>query len=153
MVMQRGILRALGHQFRQQRLGKNILVRCDERGNRVRPRWPMDRIDRQRLRVERDGLKRTPLPEIDIAEIAPARRQARGQPQRGLVIHRRKLEIAPRHPGIAEPRMQLGYLLGGHAVARSIFNFRKTALIGGDRLIDPARAKILRAEAQLPHHE
>ncbi len=140
---------ALLDQLRQKQLGHEILLRGHQGLNQIGARRPMVRAQRQRLQIERDGVVRISRPETYIAEVAPARRQMRRQPQRGLVASGGKFEIATTHAGIAEIRMQFRNRVGGNESGRSVFGDGEAASKRGDRFIDPAGGVMLAPDVQI----
>jgi hypothetical protein len=97
-----GILRPFLDQFRQQQLGQKVLPRRHQGLDQIGARRPMPRAQRQRLKIERNSPVGVSRPELDIAEVAPAGRQIRLQPQRRLVAPGGLFEIAATHAGVAE---------------------------------------------------
>ena len=73
----------------------------------------MARIELQRLKIELNGPLMLPVPQVEIAEVAPAIRQMRRDPQRRLIIDTRRLEVAGASGGVAELGVQVGHRLGG----------------------------------------
>ncbi len=103
----------------------------------------MRRVQLEGLEIERDRGLRVAGFQLRVAEIAPAGRQRRLQPQRTLVLLGCGAELAANHISIAELGMQFGQDVDGDPVDAGSRCSIKTAGVGGDRLADMGRVKLL----------
>ncbi len=86
LMAQHGFLRPFAEQLQQQRLGDDVLLGRHQSLNQVGSGRPMARIELQGLDVTGDGILGFAGLDENVAEIAPARRQSRHQPQRRFVV-------------------------------------------------------------------
>jgi hypothetical protein len=145
-VTDNGIVRPLGDQFEQKRLGDDVLTGGDQGLGKIAASRPMRGVKRNRAQIDGDGVLGPVHPEVRVAEIAPAGRQIGQDSQRGFVARNGQFGFAPDHPGIAQPEVQVRYFLRrGAGFVAGI----ETALVRGDGFIDPAGGVVFQPDAKL----
>ena len=152
LMVERGVVRPLLDQLREQRLGDHHLAGRHQRLHQVGARRPMRRIGLQRLEIQGDRALGIAALLLHIAEIAPAGRQMRRNPQRRGVIHAGKRKLAADHVDITQLGMQLG--LGRHRqiVGRITAGRLQPALVGRYRLLNPPAGLVLVPLHEVLHH-
>ena len=101
----------------------------------------------QRLKVKGNSLLRIAGLKLNVAEIAPAGRQGRRQPQRRLVARGGRFQIAARHVRVAEIGVQFCDCFSRNQIRRSGRD-AESGLVGGNGLVDPARGVMIESDVQ-----
>ena len=104
-------------------------------------------FDLQRLEIIGDGFLRLAGLDQHVAEIAPAGRQSRHQPQRRLVVGGGRFEVAADHAGVAELGMQFGSGLDRRAAGGCGLDRGQAKLEGGEGVVVAAGGVVFLADA------